>query len=291
MSHPADSGGAVDALRVALLQTTPRIAHVEANAGDMLDMARRARAGGADLLVTPELSLTGYDLRDRMPEVALTPEQAAGLVRDAGSIVVGFPERVPDGSIYNAAALVEGGRVLHVHRKVFLPTYGMFDEGRAFAAGSDVHVHEHAGWRIGMLVCEDYWHPGLLYALATLRMEVLIVTAAAPGRGVLDAAGDARFASWATWRQMAEVYARVLGIFVVLVNRVGVEEGITFAGGSLVATPAGAVIAEADEHVGTVHATLERAELARTRTPAWHGRDDRPLVVARALLRAEGLES
>ena len=90
---------------------------------------------------------------------------------------------------------------------------------------------------------------------------------------------------------MAEVYARVLGIWVVLVNRVGVEEGVTFAGGSLVASPSGEIVGELDEHVGTLEVTLERAELARTRTPAWHGRDDRPLVVARALLRAEGLEA
>jgi predicted amidohydrolase len=280
-----------DALRVTLLQTAPHLAHVDANARDILDLARRAHAAGTDLLVTPELSLSGYDLRDRMAEVALTPERAAALLADAGAIVAGFPERTPDGAVYNVAAHVDGGRVVHSHRKVFLPTYGMFDEGRVFAPGQDVHVYEHNGWRVGLLVCEDYWHPGLVYALAAQRMEVLIAVAAAPGRGVLDADGDARFSSWAAWRQIAEVYARLLGIYVVLVNRVGVEEGVTFAGGSLVASPSGEVVAECDEHVGTVHATLERAELARTRTPAWHGRDDRPLVVARALLRVEGLDA
>jgi hypothetical protein len=144
-----------DALPIALLQTSPRLAHVDANARDLLDMARRARAGGAELLVTPELSLSGYDLRDRMAEVAITPQDAAGLMRDAGSIVVGFPERVPDGAVYNVAAHVDGGRVVHVHRKVFLPTYGMFDEGRVFAPGRSVVVWHAGGGMSERLTTDD----------------------------------------------------------------------------------------------------------------------------------------
>ena len=276
-----------DALRVTLLQTAPRLGDVDGNVRDLL--AQAPRAGGASLLVTPELSLTGYDLRDRTADLAMTPDDAARLVRDAGSVVVGFPERAGDGAVYNAAAHVDGGRVVHVHRKVYLPTYGMFDESRVFAPGPDVVAYEHDGWRVGLLVCEDFWHPGLVYALAAQRIELLVAIAAAPGRGVLEGEGDARFASWQTWQRMAEVYARVLGIWVALANRVGVEDGVTFAGGSLIASPDGALIASADEAPGVVSATLERSELARTRTPAWHGRDDRPLVVARALLRAEGV--
>lgn len=283
-------------LRLSLLQTAPAPTDVEGNAARILEAAARAAQGSVgddalSLCVAPELSLTGYDLRDAAAELALAPTDVAARLAPAGPIVAGFPERAPDGAVYNSAAHVEAGRVVAVHRKVYLPTYGMFDEARVFAAGGDVVVHDWRGWRIGLLVCEDFWHPGLLYALCAQRVDVIVVLAAAPGRGVLEAERAGRFASWETWRRMAGVYARVFGVWIALANRAGAEEGVTFAGGSLVAAPDGALIASAPEgEVAVLSATLDRAELARLRTPAWHGRDDRPLVVARALLRAEGLE-
>lgn len=280
-----------ESLQVTLLQTDPRPGDIDGNVRRLLDAASGGRAAVPRIAVGPELSLTGYDLRDRTPDLALAPDDVARRLRDAGSIVSGFPERAGDGAVYNSAAHVDGGRVLHVHRKVYLPTYGMFDEARVFAPGPDVVAYDYAGWRVGLLVCEDYWHPGLVYALCAQRIELLIAIAAAPGRGVLDADASVRFASWDTWRRMAQVYARVFGIYVALANRCGVEDGVTFAGGSLVAAPDGALLAELGPDAGSATATLERAELARQRTPAWHGRDDRPLVVARALLRAEGLDA
>ena len=279
-----------DSIDVILAQTAPRLRATRDNAGDLLAAAEAARGAGPSLLVAPELALSGYDLRDAAAEAALTPEHVAALLAPAGAAIAGFPERANDGALYNSAAHVDGGRVVAVHRKVYLPTYGMFDEARVFAPGDDVAAHDWSGWRIGMLVCEDYWHPGLVYALAAQRIELLVVLAAAPGRGVLEAEDGARFASWQTWRRMAEVYARVLGIYVALVNRTGVEDGVTFAGGSFVMSPDGRMVASAPEGTpGTTVARLERAELTRARTPAWHGRDDRPLVVARALMRAEGI--
>ena len=280
-----------ESLRVTLLQTSPRLGDTDGNVRALVDAASAPEEDGPGIAVSPELSLTGYDLRDGIAEAALSRVDAARRVDGAGSIVVGFPERAGDGAIYNSAAHVDGGRLVHAHRKVYLPTYGMFDEARVFAAGTDVMAYEYAGWRIGLLVCEDYWHPGLVYALCAQRIDLLIAIAAAPGRGVLDADSAARFASWETWRRMTEVYARVFGIYVALANRSGVEDGVTFAGGSLIAGPDGVVRAELGPDAGGATATLERAELARQRTPAWHGRDDRPLVVARALLRAEGLEA
>ena len=281
-----------DSLHITLLQTDPRLGDSDGNARRLIDAATRtvSPGGGPRIAVSPELSLTGYDLRDRTPDAALTPAEAAARVAAAGSTVVGFPERAADGAIYNAAAHVDAGRVVHVHRKVYLPTYGMFDEARVFAPGTDVVAYDYAGWRVGVLVCEDYWHPGLVYALCAQRIELLIAIAAAPGRGVLDAQASGRFASWETWRRMGEVYARVFGIYVALANRSGVEDGVTFAGGSFVAAPDGSMLAELGPDAGSTTATLERAELTRLRTPAWHGRDDRPLVVARALLRAEGVD-
>ncbi|HEX6588030.1 MAG TPA: nitrilase-related carbon-nitrogen hydrolase [Longimicrobiales bacterium] len=281
-----------DSLRITLLQTEPRLGDVDGNANRLAEAASATSNEAPHIAVSPELSLTGYDLRDRAVDTALEPGAVARRLARAGSLVVGVPERASDGALYNSAVHVDGGRVVHVHRKVYLPTYGMFDEARIFAAGADVVAYDHGGWRVGLLVCEDYWHPGLVYALAAQRIELLIAIAAAPGRGVLDdTSADARFASWQTWRRMAEVYARVLGIYVALANRCGVEEGVTFAGGSFVCGPDGAMLAELGPEPGSATAALSKAELARQRTPAWHGRDDRPLVVARALLRAEGIDA
>lgn len=282
-----------ETLTLSLLQTDPRLGDVAGNVRSLLDARPTGpdRDGAASLLITPELALTGYDLRDAAPDVAMTSTRVAELLADAGPIVAGFPERAEDGAVYNSAALVDRGRVVAVHRKVYLPTYGMFDEARVFAAGGGVEAHEWNGWRIGLLVCEDFWHPGLVYALCAQRIDVLVAISAAPGRGVWDADADTRFASWGTWRDIARVYARVFGIYVALANRAGVEDGVSFAGGSLVAAPDGSIVADAPEGVEAVaSATLDRAELTRLRTPAWHGRDDRPIVVARALLRAEGIE-
>ncbi len=286
-----DSPRMSDSLRITLLQTDARLGDRDANARALLDAASAATGAGPGIAVSPELALTGYDLRDRTTDVALSADEVARRLAPAGSLVVGFPERAPDGAIYNSAAHVDGGRVVHVHRKVYLPTYGMFDEARVFAPGQDVVAYDYAGWRVGLLVCEDYWHPGLVYALCAQRIDVLIAIAGAPGRGVVDADADVRFASWQTWRRMAEVYARVLGIYVALANRSGVEDGVVFAGGSFVAAPDGSMLTELGTDAGSASATLERPELARHRTPAWHGRDDRPLVVARALLRAEGIDA
>lgn len=282
-----------ETLALTLLQTAPRPADVDGNIERLLDVSATAHGGGSNpaLLVSPELALSGYDLRDAAPDLALAPASVAQRLVGAGSIVTGFPERAPDGAVYNSVAHVEEGRVVALHRKVYLPTYGMFDEARVFAAGSDVQAYDWNGWRVGLLVCEDFWHPGLVYALCAQRIDLLIAIAAAPGRGVWEARNGARFSSWETWRHIAGVYARVFGIYVALVNRVGVEEGVSFAGGSLVVAPDGEPIASAPEgEAAVVSAPLERSELARLRTPAWHGRDDRPLVVARALLRAEGVE-
>ena len=276
-----------ESLRLSVLQTGPCPGATDANIEELKRLAADVAPG---LLVTPELSLTGYDLRDRMAEVALTSDEAAARLQDAGSIIAGFPERAPDGAVYNAAAHVADGRVVHVHRKVYLPTYGMFDEGRWFGRGAALDTWSPApGWRAGVLVCEDFWHPGLVYALCAHRIDVLIAIAAAPGRGVLEGEAGARFASWSTWQRMAEFYARVFGIYVVLANRVGAEDGVTFAGGSLIASPIGELISSANHEAGVSGAVLDRSELARARSPAWHGRDDRPIVVARALMRAEGL--
>lgn len=277
----------IDRIDIALLQTAPVFADPAACADGMRELAGSA-TDQPDLFVAPELALTGYDLRDRAEELAVPLDAGSALNRLhlPTPLILGLPEAAPDGRTYNVAALLDGPDVRFVHRKLYLPTYGMFDEARYFAPGERLRSFEFDGWRMGLLVCEDFWHPGLTYALADDGIDALVVLAAAPGRGVWQGGASGPFASWDAWIEIARVYARLYGIYVVLANRVGVEGSVAFAGGSLVAGPDGELCAQAapmEEAVLSV--TLEREELRRARQPAWHRRDDRSAIVVEALTR------
>ncbi len=268
---------------LAVEQFSPRL---RAPAENLARIATAARE--ADVVLTPELSLTGYDVGDAAARLALPLEPGASLpletARTEAAIVVGLIERGRDGTPYNAAALLRDGRVLFRHRKLYLPTYGMFDEARFFGRGDTIVPYDLDGWRIGLLVCEDFWHPGLVYVLATAGIDVLLVQAAGPGRGVWDAGGaDTPFASSAAWERIAQTTAQLYGIYVALANRTGVEGALTFAGGSLVAGPDGSILARAGTDDARLEVVLRRTDLEAARRPYAHARDDDPRLVRRAL--------
>jgi predicted amidohydrolase len=280
--------GPAGPLRVAVLQTAPLFGDIAGNVRDITGAAT-----GADLVVTPELSLTGYDLRDAVHEHALPvttgapPPAALGSLGRAGdpALIAGFVERGDDAIPYNAALLVADGRVRHVHRKIYLPTYGVFDEGRWFGRGRSVGLVDMHGWRIAILICEDFWHPSLVYVAALAGADVLVVPAAAPGRGIPDGpGGPERFDSSVAWLELARVSARTHGIYVVLANRVGVEDGVTFAGGSRIVGPDAEILAAAgEEEPARIEAVLKPGELARARRPYAHLRDEDPRILIEAL--------
>jgi NAD+ synthase (glutamine-hydrolysing) len=277
----------MDELRLALFQHAPRLGEPAVNVARIADAAASA---AADVFLTPELSVTGYDVRDSASALAIpfTADHPllAPFATAPGTIVTGLIEAARDGAMYNAAVAIENGRVTHTHRKIYLPTYGMFDEARYFARGRTLEPVNIGGWRVGILVCEDFWHPGLIYTLAAAGIDALLVLAAGPGRGAWEGGAHGDFASTETWERIARSMAELYGIYVALANRVGVEGAVTFAGGSVIVDPTGVVLARAPSHDETVlHATLSRAVLNRARRPAWHGRDDDPALVIRELMR------
>jgi predicted amidohydrolase len=288
---------AMQPLRLALFQSAPRLRDPAWNAARI---ATAAADAACDLFLTPELSLTGYDVGDDARELAVPlplgtrlrfPGDAHGeMLRDvAPQLVLGLLEADAEGGApYNAAAVLERGDVVFRHRKIYLPTYGMFDETRWFARGSTLDVCAlRGGWRAGILVCEDFWHPGLAYVLAAARIHVLLVLAAAPGRGVLDGgeAGGA-FASADAWDRIARATAQQYGVYVCLANRVGVEGGVTFGGGSLVVGPDATVCGRADSFAeALLEVVLDPAAVAAARAPYAHHRDDDARLVARELAR------
>jgi predicted amidohydrolase len=224
-------------------------------------------------------------------EVALPIGASTPIPVPAGSppLALGLAERGRDELVYNSAILVWEGRTLLKHRKVYLPTYGLFEEGRFFAPGRDVPrvVTLPCGWRVGLLVCEDFWHPSLPYLVAMQDADVLVVLSAAPGREEPAAPQDpahSLFRSTETWGMIARCIALQYGIFVVLANRAGIEGGVTFAGHSLVAGPDGEILAQAPQaEAATLDVSLVRTALRRARTPFAHLRDEDPGFLRRAV--------
>ena len=276
-------------MRLAILQLAPVLRDRAHNAAQI---AAAAGEAAADLLLTPELSLTGYDLGDDAAFLAapVRPGQPSAFAPELGGspdTIVGLPELGEDGVVYNTLAHIGTGRVLHRHRKRYLPTYGMFDEMRWFGRGSAVEAYPWQGWSVGQLICEDFWHPALTYLLAVQGVNLLLVAAAAPGRGVLGADEGSLFASTAVWERMARTMAQLYGIYVALANRVGVEGGVSFAGGSVIVGPEGEVLARAPEgREALIAAELSLEELARSRRPYAHVRDDDPAWILEQLRRA-----
>lgn len=281
-----------DALDLVVEQIAPTMGRIEENARRLSELA--AASPDAGLVVFSELALTGYLVGDRAPSLALDAEDdrllAAG--PDPGpALALGYVERGRDQLVYNAAAVVRGSEILARHRKVYLPTYGIFDEGRTFAPGrTGPPVFELAGWRVGLLICEELWHPALPYLLALQEVDVLLVLSAAPGRHPRTDAAGLRFASSEPWELLARAAAFNHGVWVVVANRVGKEDGLTFAGGSMVVAPDGRIAARAPEvREATLRFTLTRAALREARNPFSHLRDEDPALVVRELRRILGL--
>jgi predicted amidohydrolase len=280
----------VASLRIGLAQIAPRLGDVAAN----LELHRRqiddARAQAVQLLVFPELGLTGYLLQDLNAEVAMAAddERLAELARTAGdmSTVVGLVEEGADHRLFISAALLEGGAVASVTRKAFLPNYGMFDERRFFAPGERVEaVDSRLGLRLGICICEDFWHMPVPLLLALDGAQLLVNISSSPGRDVA-ARVESGLGTADSWRALFRTYAMLTTTPIVYVNRVGVEESITFWGGSEVVDAAGESVFRAPLHdEGLFVAELDLDETRRQRVSLPLLRDERPELIESQLER------
>jgi len=234
--------------RIALAQIETRLGDLDANLEIATDVLRRAATEGADLTLLPELALSGYLLQDLVPEVALRRDDARLLGLADGVpgmlVAVGFVEETDDHRYANSAALVRDGQLVGLHRKVYLPTYGLFDEGRFTRPGDRVRTHA-AGppvGRIGLSVCEDFWHASLPMLQALDGADLLVNVAAGPSRAPGSSAGLQAIEGW---HKMQDTYALLGTVPLAFCNRVGNEEGLTFWGGSRILAADGSVVAQA----------------------------------------------
>jgi NAD+ synthase (glutamine-hydrolysing) len=224
-----------DELRIALAQMNAAVGDIEGNAAKVEELAARGRDAGAQLVVFPELTLTGYPPEDLLLKRGfLRRAQAAldGLAVSGVTAVVGWPEE-DSGHVYNAAAVVAEDEVRAVYRKMLLPNYGVFDERRWFEPGDAPVVVDVGGTPVGITICEDIWTPEPTEATAAAGARVVVNLSASPyhhGKGMERE------------RMIAEL-ARDNGVTMAFCNLVGGQDELVFDGHSLIVAPDGEVTA------------------------------------------------
>ena len=266
------------AFKIAIAQINPRLGDLRSNLALYEEKIRLGVKEGADLVIFPELSLTGYFLRDMVPNVALklsAPEIGClkKLSRDI-AFVAGLVEESPDYRFYNAAVYFAGGEIRHVHRKVYLPTYGMFDEQRYFARGDRVRAFDSKFGRMAILICEDLWHPSTIYLAALDGALAVLCPSTSPLRGITE--GQPQDDNARYWELINRTYAETFGLFVIYGNRVGFEDGVGFWGGSEVVDPFGRRVVKAnyyDEDFVIAEIALESVRRKRTMAPLLRDED------------------
>jgi predicted amidohydrolase len=271
---------------VAAAQIDVELHDVERNIDKHLDYISDARKQGVELLVFPELSLTGYLVGERGWEIGMpvwhdTVERLARAA-DQMRVVVGFVEEGFAAQFFNAAALLRAGQVEFVHRKVNLANYGDMEEGKYFAGGRYIETFELKRPFVGAtLICSDLWNPGLVH-LAALHGATCLL---APTNSSLDErSGDTT--KPARWDIFLQHYAMIYGLPIVFANRVGREEGHVFWGGSRILGPRGEPLqaAAGDEEVLLV-AELSFDDVRKARYELPTVRDSNLALIAREVER------
>ena len=228
-------------LTVGLAQIDCTLGAVESNFQKHLSWIEEAREQGVELLLFPELSITGYRLLHLTSRVScqIDESERLRLLADATgemAVVVGLVEEGGEGVLYNSAVMLRAGQIVHVHRKLYLPTYGIFQEGRFFGPGQRLDLAPIAGEKLGLLVCEDLWHPQLAQRLAAGGGKVLGVLSAGPGETL---------ESQEIWECITRSTAVVNTSWLLYCNRVGWEEGSFYSGGSHIVRPGGQILCRA----------------------------------------------
>ena len=278
-------------LTIGLGQIYPKLGDVAHNLAVHLDYVERAKAQGVDLLVFPELSMTGYQVQDLVPEVALRASADDPIFKQLLmashqlDLCFGFVQEDSRQRFYIAQAYLSGGDIVHIHHKVYLPTYGMFDDARYFDAGDHIRAFDTRFGRMGMLICEDFWHPSAAYVLWMDGADIQLYSSASPTRGIEQAPeGNPTVARWVELAN--RLYGSAYTSYIVHASRVGYEDGKNFWGGSSVVNPEGDFMTHGlyfDEAL--IVQTLDLNALHRTRARLPLLRDERPELILRELGR------
>ncbi|MFN7965786.1 MAG: nitrilase-related carbon-nitrogen hydrolase [Acidobacteriota bacterium] len=277
-------------MRLALAQISPRLADLPFNLELIERTALAAADQGAELALFPELALTGYRLRDLVPEVALRLDRNGAFLDRLAALsrripfVLGLVEETDEHRFHNSAVYFEDGALRFTHRKCYLPTYGMFDEAMDFAAGSRLQAFDSRFGRLGILICEDAWHCAAATVLTHDGATALLIPSVSPLRGLAARPGED---NTTVWRSLVETTARLHTTPVALVGRSGFEDGLAYAGASYAVGPGGEPLTAplgVEPQLQLVTLDPDRTRSARAGYPLL--RDERPDLIVRELQRA-----
>ena len=298
-------------MKIAVVQTCPRLLDLKSNLEETITRIHQCKEQGAELIVFPELALTGYFVGERYHEVSLRMDsleigQLAAATKDTAALI-GFIEESPSMNFYNSALVAVDGKPLFSYRKLNLPNYGVFEERKIFSPGKRIRVLRYKGFTIAIYICNDLWHPSLPYLGVCQKADVFV--------SLINSSKDSmseEFSNVVNWNIINTFYSRVFGIYNVCANRVGEECSLQsqteppapvclpdsepdisggrktyhFWGGSEVVNPYGQVVAKAllDEE-DAIYADLERNILRQKRIILPYLRNDDPYFTFRELER------
>lgn len=257
-------------MRVALAQISSYLGDLKKNLEKHKEIIKGAITQKADLIIFPELSLTGYLLQDLVQEVAVRNEnepikEIKELSKDI-AIIAGYVEEKEKGIFYNSASFFYKGEILHTHRKLYLPTFGIFEEKKFFSEGKELKAFDTPLGRIGLLICRDFMHVSTSYLYYLQNVDLIITISASPARGATEAN---HFYVSENWELMGKFVSRFFSTYTIYVNKVGFEDGLGFVGGSFVYDPTGKLLYLApylDESFEIVE--IDTKEVGRARAKA-----------------------
>src|SRR5215210_3878634 len=273
-------------MRVALAQIDSVLGDTDENLRKAKEVVGEARNKGADLTVFPELSLSGYALGELGDDVAIEAqsEPIMSLAEAAGGmgVVVGFCEEGRGYQTYNSAAYLEGGSVRHIHRKLYLPNYRIYEERKHYNPGQSMRAFDTRFGRMAMLICNDAWQTFLPFIAIQDGAQVLIIPADSGSYPSYPELLDTR----SYWRGITRFYARMLESYVIFVNRVGKQDNLVFWGYSHVVDPWGTVVAEAPLHEeALITADIDLSNVRRRRREVPLVKEARLALLAREVNR------
>jgi predicted amidohydrolase len=273
-------------VRVALAQIDCVLGDTEENLRKVKAVVAEAQSRGADLTVFPELSLSGYALEELDDDVAIEAqsETITSLAEAAGemAVVVGFCEEGQRFQNYNSAAYLEGGVLRHLHRKLYLPNYRIYEERKHYNPGQSMRAFDTRLGRMAMLICNDAWQTFLPFIAVQDGAQVLIIPADSGSYPSYPELLDTR----SYWRGITRFYARMLESYVIFVNRVGRQDNLDFWGYSHVVDPWGTVVAEAPLHEeALITADIDLSNVRRRRREVPLVKEARLALLAREVNR------
>ncbi|MHA1309886.1 MAG: nitrilase-related carbon-nitrogen hydrolase [Candidatus Helarchaeota archaeon] len=226
-------------LKIGLAQIAPKLGAVKQNLDKHLEIIENAKNKKVDLLIFPELSLCGYYAKDMYYEILPKVKNAIDTIcKNCGNltIILGIIEENKRirGVLHNSAVVIENGKVVGTTQKVYLPDYGMFEDMKYFKPGNKIKVFKTRKCILGIAICEDFWHPEVVHAIALKGAEIAVLISASP------------FMSREIGEMLNKIRAIENTIFIAYVNNAGAQEGIVFWGGSEIVSPNGNVLVKAN---------------------------------------------